>query len=91
MTSAVDMAIPRAPRPGKRILRLLLWTLAGIVVFFVLLFLASRSASEAVREIEADRATGLASTISLARMLAHETVEPVLRDACCSEFRIQPV
>ncbi|PYU19149.1 MAG: hypothetical protein DMG32_25020 [Acidobacteria bacterium] len=67
MTSAADMAIPRAPRLGKRILRLLLWTLAGIVVFFVLLFLASRTASDAVREIEAERATGLASTVSFAR------------------------
>lgn len=61
------MAIPRATRLGKHILRLLLWTLAGIVVFFVLLFLASRTASDAVREIEAERATGLASTVSYAR------------------------
>jgi hypothetical protein len=69
MTSAADMAIPRAPRLGKRILRLLLWTLAGIVVFFVLLFLASRTASDAVREsIEAERATGLSSTASFPRL-----------------------
>jgi hypothetical protein len=68
MTSAADMAIPRAPRLGKRILRVLLWTLAGIVVFFVLLFLSSRTASDAVREsIEAERATGLSSTASFAR------------------------
>jgi hypothetical protein len=70
MTSAADMAIPRAPRLGKRILRLLPWTLAGIVVFFVLLFLASRTASDAVREIEAERATGMASTVSFARVPA---------------------
>ena len=62
MTSQSEVSTPIPTGRGKRFLRFFSWTVAATVVFFVLLFVSSRVATQAVwRGIESERATGLSA------------------------------
>jgi len=78
MTSPAEISIRPAGGRGKRILRFLLWTLAGIFVFCVLIIVASRSAARAAwGGIEAERATGLSGGFALARARSSSLLQSI--------------